>query len=238
MIRYLDSDNFGTSDLGWLFSRFHFSFAQYYNPDNIRFGCLRVMNDDLVRPGMGFDIHPHENMEILSYVVDNKLTHKDSMDNEHILSRGQVQYMSAGTGVWHSEYNKEQEGILRFFQIWILPDAKGHAPNYGDYRFTWEDRIDRWMPIASGDGDSAFPIQIHQDIHMYASEIKKGNKLSFEVRSGRQAYLSIIEGNAITSGQHMKMRDAMEITEETITIEAQDDTHVLLIEMKKDTTRD
>lgn len=238
MTRYLDSNNFGTSNLGWLFSRFHFSFAEYYNPDNIRFGCLRVMNDDLVKPQTGFDTHPHENMEIISYVVDGKLTHKDSMGNEHILSRGQVQYMSAGTGVWHSEYNNETEDILRFFQIWILPDKAGHEPNYGDYRFTWENRINNWLPIASGDGDSEFPIQIHQDIHMYATEITAGNKLDFKVNKDRQAYLAIIEGNCRVAGEDMKMRDAMEITEEDITIDAKDDTHAIIIEMKKDISRD
>lgn len=236
MIKYLDSNNFGTSKLDWLFSRFHFSFAEYYNPKNIRFGVLRVMNDDLVKPETGFDTHPHENMEIISYVVDGKLTHKDSMGNEHTLTKGQVQYMSAGTGVWHSEYNNDKEEILRFFQVWVLPDRAGHQPNYGDYRFNWEDRQGRWLPIASGDGDKDFPIQVHQDIHFYATEIKAGESLDFKVGKDRQAYLAIIEGNAKVKDVFMKMRDALEITEEDITLQALDDTHAVIMEMKKDAT--
>lgn len=238
MIRYLDSDNYGTSNLGWLFSRFHFSFAEYFNPDNIRFGALRVWNDDLVKPGTGFDTHPHRDMEIISYVIDGKLTHKDSMDNEHTLTRGQVQYMSAGTGVWHSEYNNQKDDMLRFFQIWILPDAANHTPNYGDYRFNWEDRVDKWLPIASGDGDSRFPIQIHQDIHMYSTEITAGKTQEFAVKEGRQAYLVLAEGTATVNGTPMKKRDAMEVTEENINITANEKSHFVVIEMKKDLTRD
>ncbi|MCP1103303.1 redox-sensitive bicupin YhaK (pirin superfamily) [Aequitasia blattaphilus] len=238
MIRYLDSSNYGRSNLGWLNSRFHFSFAGYYNPDNIRFGALRVMNDDLVQPGTGFDTHPHKDMEIISYVVDGELTHKDSMGNEHSLSRGQVQYMSAGTGVYHSEYNHHDTDILRFLQIWILPDQANHAPNYGDFRFNWEARKNAWLPIASGDGDVNFPIQIHQDIHMYATEIDAGKSQSFIVNEGRQAYLVLIEGAAKVGDINMKMRDALEITEESITIEAEENAHFLIIEMKKDSTRD
>ncbi|MGF6989690.1 redox-sensitive bicupin YhaK (pirin superfamily) [Lachnospiraceae bacterium PM6-15] len=232
MLRYLDSDNFGTSDLGWLNSHFHFSFAGYYNPDNIQFGVLRVMNDDLVMPGTGFDTHPHQDMEIISYVVDGELSHKDSMGSEQTLTRGQVQYMSAGTGVTHSEYNHGKD-MLHFFQIWIFPDKNGHTPNYGDFRFDWNDRKDKWMKIASGDGNSEFPIQIHQDVHVYATEVSAGNSQSFAVEKGRQAYLALVEGGATVNGIPMKSRDGMEITEEAITIEAEKDAHFLLIEMKK-----
>ena len=119
---------------GWLDSHFHFSFAEYYNPENINFGVLRVWNDDIVLPGTGFGTHPHDNMEIISYVLEGELSHADSMGNEQTLTRGQVQYMSAGTGITHSEYN-HGEVPLRFFQIWIFADKRGYRPNYGDYRF-------------------------------------------------------------------------------------------------------
>ena len=135
MLRYIDHTKMGRGIHGWLDSHFHFSFAEYYNPQNIQFGVLRVVNDDMVQPGTGFDTHPHQNMEILSYVVQGELTHADNMGNEQTLTRGQVQYMSAGTGVLHSEYNMGKD-LLRFLQIWILPDASGYQPNYGDYRLS------------------------------------------------------------------------------------------------------
>ncbi|MFV0393471.1 MAG: pirin family protein [Coprobacillaceae bacterium] len=233
MLRYIDHKKMGRSELGWLDSHFHFSFAEYYNPNNTHFGTLRVLNDDMVKAGTGFDTHPHQDFEIISYVVDGELTHADSMKNQHTLKRGQVQYMSAGTGVTHSEHNWGHD-TLRFLQIWFFPDKKGYAPNYGDYRFDWKDRQDKWLPIASGDGDERFPIQIHADIHAYATEIAEGDELSFTVEKGRQAYLVLIEGEAKVKDITMYQRDALEITEEEITIHANKNAHMLLIEMAKE----
>lgn len=234
MIRHIDHKNMGRSFHGWLDSHFHFSFADYYNPDNIQFGALRVINDDLVEPGTGFDLHPHANMEILSYVIDGELTHADSMRNNQTLSRGQVQYMSAGTGVFHSEHNRG-DTLLRFLQIWILPDAKGYQPNYGDYRFKLEDRNNTWMPIATSfeNKGSQAPIRIHQDINAYATILSDGYSLDFTVDEGRQAYLVLIEGEADINGITVKQRDGMEIVEENITITPKDNAHVLVIEMAK-----
>lgn len=219
---------------GWLDSHFHFSFAEYYNPRNIQFGALRVINDDLVQPGTGFDTHPHANMEIISYVVDGELTHADSMRNNQTLSRGQVQYMSAGTGVFHSEHNRGDD-MLRFLQIWILPDAKGYKPNYGDYRFNFEDRQGRWLPIATSvdNIESKAPIRIHQDVNAYATVLKDGETLDFAVNKGRQAYLVLIEGDADINGVAMTRRDGLEIVEEDITIRPEGSAHVLVIEMAK-----
>jgi redox-sensitive bicupin YhaK (pirin superfamily) len=234
VLRYIDHKKMGRGIHGWLDSHFHFSFAEYYNPKNIQFGVLRVINDDMVEPGMGFDTHPHENMEIISYVVDGELTHGDSMGNKQTLTRGQVQYMSAGTGVLHSEYNLNKTG-LRFLQIWILPDKNGYTPNYGDYRFAFEDRRDTWLPVASGTENktSKAPIRIHADINAYAAVVSKGKKLEFETAKDRQAYLVLIEGSAMVNNIEMSMRDAIEITEENITISAGEDAHLLIIEMAK-----
>jgi redox-sensitive bicupin YhaK (pirin superfamily) len=225
----------GHSNLHWLDSYHHFSFSGYYNPENIQFGALRVVNDDLVGPGTGFDSHHHANMEILSYVVEGELTHGDSMGNRQTLTRGQVQYMSAGTGVIHSEHNFGHE-VLRFLQIWIFPDKQGYAPQYGDHRFEWEKRIGRWMPVASGDGDKAFPIQIHADVHVFAALIPRGETLTFEVEKGRQAYLVTIEGGVIVNGVNatlLEERDAMELIEESITLEAASTAHLIVLEMAK-----
>jgi redox-sensitive bicupin YhaK (pirin superfamily) len=232
MIKHIDSRKMGRGRHGWLDSHFHFSFAEYRNPDNIQFGILRVLNDDTVQPGEGFDTHPHRDMEILSYVVDGELTHKDSMGNERTLTRGQVQYMSAGTGVLHSEYNHGQTP-LRFLQIWIFPDQSGYSPNYGDFRFAWEDRADRWLPIATGcaNGLNPAPIKIHADINMYAAALSKGRSLPFEIAPTRQAYLVLIEGGLVVGEVRAAMRDALEITGEDIVVAASEHSHVLIIEM-------
>ena len=234
MIRYIDSNKMGRSQQGWLDSRFHFSFAEYYNPDNIRFGILRVVNDDLVRPNTGFDTHPHQDMEIISYVVDGELTHADSMGNQRTLTRGQVQYMSAGTGVMHSEHNWGQD-TLRFLQIWIYPDQKGYEPQYGDVPFAFGEREGKWLPIAQGMDrqDTGAPIHLHADANLYATYVQAGESESFTVEKGRQAYLVLIEGEADVEGTTLHMRDALEITEQEITIQAKENAHILLIEMAK-----
>lgn len=234
MIRYIDSKKMGRGQEGWLDSHFHFSFADYCNPDNINFGILRVLNDDLVQAGTGFDMHPHANMEIISYVVDGALTHTDSMGHQRTLTRGQTQYMSAGTGVMHSEYNLGAEP-LRFLQIWIVPDRKNVMPNYGDQAFAFKEREGRWLAIAAGleNKTSQAPIHIHADVNIYAAMIHREKPLSFVVEARRQAYLVLIEGEADINGIDLSMRDALEISEESISILPRETAHVLLIEMAK-----
>lgn len=231
MIRKIDNTKMGNSDLGWLKSKFHFSFAEYYNPQNMNFGTLRVLNDDLVKPGEGFDTHPHKDMEIVSYVVNGELTHGDSMGNKNTLSRGHAQYMSAGTGVWHSEHNLGND-TLRFLQIWILPDKKNHSPNYGDYKFNWVDRKNKWLNIVSSKEGNA-PIKINQDSNIFVLELDKDNEIDFKVGVNRQSYLVQIEGLSQVNNISLHMRDAMEITEEDIKIKALETSHFLVIEMKK-----
>jgi redox-sensitive bicupin YhaK (pirin superfamily) len=241
MIKYIDHKQMGKADHGWLNSHFHFSFAEYFNPENIQFGVLRVLNDDIVQSGEGFDTHPHQDMEIISYVVQGELTHEDSMGNKHTLTRGQVQYMSAGTGVLHSEFNLGKDP-LRFLQIWILPDKGGYKPNYGEYRFNIEDRRDKWLPLVTGADNktSSAPVRIHQDINAYAAIISAGKPLNFEIAVNRQAYLVLIEGGAKITGTEsgqtaeLAMRDAAEITGESIAISVKEESHILVIEMGRD----
>lgn len=231
MLRKIDSKNMGSSNLGWLRSKFHFSFAEYYNPDNMNFGVLRVINDDLVEAHTGFSKHPHQNMEIISYVVNGQLTHGDSMGNNNTIIRGHVQYMSAGTGVFHSEFNHGNE-TLRFLQIWILPDKIGHTPNYGDYRFNFDDRHNQWLHIVSSVEGNA-PIKINQDANIYSLELDQGKEIEFPVKDGRQAYLVQIEGNTTINSIELEARDALEIIEEKIYIKADDASHILIVEMMK-----
>lgn len=231
MLRKIDSRNMGSSNLGWLRSKFHFSFAEYYNPNNINFGALRVINDDLIEPNTGFDIHPHKDMEIISYVVNGEITHGDSMGNKKTLSRGDVQYMSAGTGVYHSEHNFGKD-TLRLLQIWILPDKQGHTPSYGDYKFNWNDRENKWLHIVSSKAGNA-PIKINQDMNIYVLELEKGKEIDFKVNKGRQAYLVQIEGSSLINTVELNERDGMEIVEEDILIKAKETSHIMVLEMKK-----
>lgn len=231
MLRYLTSDNMGRSDLGWLKSYFHFSFAEYYKADNMNFGVLRVLNDDLIKPHTGFDLHPHKDMEIISYVVRGEMTHADSMGSKRTIGRGHVQYMSAGSGIQHSEHNMG-DSLLRLLQIWILPNSKGCPPSYGDHLFDWNERTNGWLHIASGQNGTA-PVHINQDANIYAIEFDKFNPAVFSVGPGRQAYLVQVEGTSRANGILLHERDAIEVTEEELLINTEYNSHNLLIEMKK-----
>jgi redox-sensitive bicupin YhaK (pirin superfamily) len=232
MLRKLDNKNMGRSDLGWLKSIFHFSFSNYYNPENMNFGVLRVINDDLVKSNTGFALHPHRDMEIISYVVDGELNHGDTIGNKNTITRGHVQYMSAGTGISHTEYNYG-DTTSRFLQIWLMPDKRGLRPNYGDHRFEWDDRKNKWLHIVSSTNGDA-PIKINQDANIYVVELDKDKEIDFKVGQGRQAYLVQIEGSSEINNIVLNDRDALEIVEEDIIIKAKDTSHVLIIEMKKE----
>ncbi len=232
MIKKIDNRNMGKSKLSWLESNFHFSFSDYYNPDNIRFGSLRVINDDIIAPHTGFDTHPHSDMEIVTYVVDGMLTHRDSMGNEHTLSRGEVQYMSAGTGITHSEHNLSDYD-LRTLQIWIYPDQKGHTPNYGEEKFTLSDRKNKWLNIVSGKSGDA-KIKINQDFNIYVIELDAGIKTTLNIDDNRQAYIVQIEGSSSYNDITLNERDAIEVIEKTLNIKAITKSHIIVFEMNKE----
>lgn len=231
MIKKIDHNKMGSSDLGWLKSIFHFSFSDYHNPNNMNFGALRVLNDDLINPGTGFDTHPHKNMEIISYVVKGELTHIDNLGNSSKLYRGHVQYMSAGTGVTHSEYNQSKP-ILRILQLWITPDKIDYSPFYGEHRFNWNDRKNTLMPLFSGT-EGAAPIKINQDVNGYVIDLDRRQKLTIEVLEGRQVYLVQIEGSSLINGITLNQRDALFSVEETFLIKSLGEAHMLILEMKK-----
>lgn len=230
MIKHIPSASLYFADHGWLKSRFHFSFAEYRNPDNRHYGPLRVMNDDIVEAGSGFDMHPHENMEIISYVISGELAHEDSMGNKESLGRGGVQYMSAGTGVMHSETNEGDEAV-HLIQTWIVPVRKGLKPQYGSRVFDKSERHNRWLHLA-GPEESGAAIHIYQDANMYASEIDAGLKLPFELQKGRQLYLKVMEGSANINGTLFAPGDAAEVEGESFVAEAITDLHLLLVEMR------
>ena len=231
MIRKIDKNNMGKSDLGWLKSIFHFSFAEYHNPKNINFGVLRVINDDLIAENTGFPLHPHKDMEIITYVVNGEVTHTDIIGNESVIRRGEVQYMSAGTGIMHSEHNRGNE-TLRFLQIWLKPDIKGLTPKYGDYGFKPEQRKNQLLQMVSPVSGTA-PVRISTDANLYAIELDAGRSIEFPVLAGRQAYLVQVEGKAEINAIPLLPKDALASVEEPLTIKAVEDCHVVILEMKK-----
>lgn len=192
----------------WLKSRFHFSFAEYSNPANQNFGVLRVMNDDLVQPDRGFGEHPHRDVEICTYIVQGALTHKDSMGTAETLHRGAIQYMTAGTGVSHSEHNLSKTDPLRFIQIWITTRQRGLKPIYGSALSLPDARLNKWAHLVQDKTDSASnaPIKINQDANIYVTEINS-SAIDFDVKPGRQAYLLCIEG-----GVSVKASDVAEVS--------------------------
>ena len=231
MIKKLPKENMGKSNSGWLESRFHFSFAEYRNPKNINFGVLRVLNDDIIHPSSGFDTHPHSNMEIISYIVDGEITHKDSMGNSETLKRGEVQYLSAGDGIYHSEHNMHKSDVLRLLQIWIIPPKAGLPRLYGSHRYKFEQRDNKLLNIVSSqDGNSS--IKIYQDIKIFVSEFDK--PFEYKIQKDRQIYFVQIEGTSEVNGIVLEDGDAMEIVDtENLTVNPITKSHILFIEMAK-----
>ncbi len=233
MLKKLPKKNMGKSNLGWLESRFHFSFAEYRNPNNINFGVLRVLNDDIVHPMSGFDMHPHSNMEIISYIVDGEITHKDSMGNSETLKRGEVQYSSAGDGIYHSEHNLHKSLDLRLLQIWIIPPKAGLPRLYGSKKYEKNQRENKLLNIVSSQNGNA-DIKIYQDINIYVSELEKNKTINFDIKKDRQVYFVQIEGNSQIDDIILNNGDALEIVDvEKLEIKALENSHFLFIEMPK-----
>jgi redox-sensitive bicupin YhaK (pirin superfamily) len=222
----------GKADHGWLKSRHTFSFAGYYNPERVNFGALRVLNDDIVKGGMGFSKHPHDNMEIISIPLLGDLEHKDSMGNTTVISQNDVQIMSAGTGVVHSEYNKNKNSEVHFLQIWVFPKERNITARYDQKTFLKADRINKLQTIVSPDGEDA--IKINQDAWFMLGSFEDGNTISYNFRSKNSGlYAFVLEGKFKIAGQSLEKRDGLGITEvNSIEIEAiSNDAEILLMEL-------
>jgi len=204
----------------WLKSRFHFSFAEYRSYENSDFGVIRVMNDDLVQPHRGFGTHPHRNMEIVTYIVSGQLTHKDSMGTEESLGRGSIQFMTAGTGVQHSEFNHGDKP-LRFIQTWIVPSRDGLKPNYGSCKGDLQKNELNHLVSNVNNASTSTPVEINQDVDGFAAEIENGKMIAYEMPEGHQAYLLCIEGGVSVNGKQLNKYDACEITGSGGTLEIQ-----------------
>lgn len=220
----------GHANHGWLDSHHSFSFAHYYNPEKIHFGALRVLNDDIVQGGMGFGTHPHDNMEIISIPLSGDLEHKDSMGNSGVIRQNDVQIMSAGTGIQHSEYNRNKDKLVNFLQIWVFPKKKNIAPRYDQKTFKHEDRLNRLQEIVSPDGDG---VHINQDAWFYLADLEKGKDVNHKFHNANSGvYVFVIDGDVTVNGQTLNKKDAVGVSEtDSISISADSNSEVLLIEV-------
>jgi redox-sensitive bicupin YhaK (pirin superfamily) len=231
MITLRKSQERGYADHGWLQSFHSFSFADYYDPAHMGFGPLRVINEDRVAPGAGFGTHGHRDMEIISYVLDGELAHKDSMGNGSVIRPGDVQRMSAGTGVRHSEFNQAKDRTTHFLQIWIEPNVAGIAPSYEEKRFADAEKQGRLRLVASPDGAEG-SVRIHQDARLYVSRLAAGDSLAVDLPPGRLGYLHLVRGALTVNGQRLAGGDAAKVRDEArLRISAEGDSELLLFDL-------
>ena len=231
MILIRNSNDRGHADLGWLDSRFTFSFADYYDPQHIHFRSLRVMNDDHIAAGAGFPTHPHRDMEIVTYVLEGALEHRDSMGNGSVIRPGDVQYMSAGTGVTHSEFNASDKEPVHLYQIWMFPDQKGHNPAYDQKHFAENDKRGNLRLVVSPDGRDG-SVKIRQDNELYAAVLAPGESVQHTLKPKRHAYLQVARGSVTLNGQPLETGDGAAISEEkSINLTGVNEAEVLLFDL-------
>ncbi|VXD10623.1 pirin family protein [Marinoscillum sp. 108] len=225
------SESRGTAHFGWLQSRHTFSFGRYYNPERVNFGALRVLNDDIVTAGMGFGAHPHDNMEIVSIPLSGDLEHKDSTGNTEVIRTGDVQIMSAGHGLTHSEYNHSKSNEVNFLQIWVLPKERDIEPRYQQITFSPEGRKNQWQTVVAPDNDQV--LWINQDSWFSLADLDARMELAYALKKeGNGVYVFVIEGEVTVNGEELKKRDALGITgAEVINFSATKDARLLLIEV-------
>ena len=220
----------GGADHGWLKARHHFSFADYYDPRNMGWGSIRVWNDDEIAPRSGFPPHPHANMEIITYVRAGAITHQDSLGNQGRTEAGDVQVMSAGSGIRHAEYNMEP-GTTTLFQIWIEPDSRGGEPSWGARPFPKDDRAGRFVTLASGIDGDADALPIRTDARVVGATIRAGETAEYPIGAGRHGYLVPASGSVEVNGVRLEARDGAAIhDEDTLTITALEDAEIVLVD--------
>lgn len=222
----------GHADHGWLNAYHSFSFASWYNPDRVQFGVLRVLNDDTVAAGMGFGTHPHDNMEIITIPLEGDLAHKDSMGNTETIKTGDVQVMSAGTGIQHSEFNPNHDKQTKLFQIWLFPKTRNVTPRYQQITLDTSERHNKLQQILSPNADDA-GVWIYQDAWFHMGNLDKGVTLDYDrKKEGNGLYVFVIKGNIKVDGQELEQRDGLGITDfDKVTFEATSDTEILLMEV-------
>jgi quercetin 2,3-dioxygenase len=223
MIHVFPAESRFSTDHGWLQSKFSFSFAEYYDPNNMNFGPMRVLNDDVIQPQTGFGAHPHREMEIVTVVLKGQLKHSDSVGNTGILKPGEVQRMSAGTGIIHSEMNPSDTEELHLLQMWFEPNVRRLPPSYEQIAYDQSLLKNNWLPVVSNRSDQRVA-HIHQDMTIYLSELEDGKSITFTQEKNRKIFLFVIEGELVLNQEHrLKRRDSARITDLT-NLDVQSDT--------------
>lgn len=231
MIEIIPSESRGSADHGWLKAKHTFSFAEYHNPQRMHFGPLRVINEDRIAPGKGFGTHPHKDMEILTYPISGAIEHKDNMGNGAIITAGEVQRMTAGRGVEHSEYNPSKTDELHLLQIWILPEQKNLEPGYEQKTFSREDKLNQLRLIASRDGRDG-SITIHQRVSLYASVLQQHTELEHVIADSHKVFVQVIHGEVSINEQSAAAGDGVQIKDEQrLIISALTEAELLLFDM-------
>ena len=230
MIELRPFDSLGGENHGWLDAKHHFSFANYHDPARVHWGNLRVWNDDTIQPHTGFPPHPHRDMEIITYVRKGAITHEDSLGNKGRTEAGDVQVMSAGTGIRHSEYNREDE-VTQIFQIWIIPTSEGDAPQWGAKPFPKGDRAGQFVTLASGYEDDADALPIRTDARVVGATIRAGETVEYKLGADRKAYLVPATGSVEIDGQRVNARDGAAISDlDVLRITAKEDSEIVLVD--------
>jgi hypothetical protein len=231
MINVLKSDQRGHADHGWLNTRFTFSFADYFDPNHVQFRTLRVMNDDRVAGGGGFPTHPHKDMEIVTYVLEGALEHRDSMGNGSVIKPGDVQYMSAGTGVAHSEFNASEKEPVHLYQIWMFPDKKGYKPTYDQKHFSEDEKRGKLRLLVSPDGREG-SVKIRQDNELYATVLGANQAVQHNLNPERHAYVQVMRGSVTLNGTQLEAGDGAAISaEKQLELSGVNDAEVLLFDL-------
>ena len=222
----------GAADHGWLQAKHSFSFANYYDSERVQFGALRVLNDDIIAPGMGFGTHPHDNMEIITIPLDGALEHKDSMDNIGVIETDEIQVMSAGSGVYHSEYNKNRDQSVSLLQIWVFPNKKNVTPRYDQKNIKDLKKVNSFYPIVTPNQNGP-GMWIHQDAWFHLGEFDKETRINYNInKEGNGVYAFLIEGSVQIDGESLERRDALGIWDtEKFELLANQNSRVLLIEV-------
>jgi redox-sensitive bicupin YhaK (pirin superfamily) len=231
VIEVRKSNKRGHTKIDWLDSRHSFSFGEYYDPGNIHFGPLRVMNDDIIQPGEGFPTHPHRDMEIVTIILEGTVTHKDSSGGEGTITVNEIQRMTAGKGILHSEFNASDTEILKLLQIWFIPNKQGLTPSYEQIKFSHEEKKNKLLKVVSGKKEDGI-IFINQDAEIFLSDLEKGKIIQYKLSKERSVYLHVINGTINVNDISLNNGDAVKITEEDqINISAAENSNIILFDL-------
>lgn len=233
MIQTIKVGEHHKSEMDWLSTYYHFSFADYFDPKKMNYGPLRVFNDDTIQPGKGFDLHPHRDMEIVTYVIDGELEHEDSNGNRGVIRPGEIQVMTAGSGIMHSERNHSKEKPLHLLQMWVIPDTKDLTPSWQQKGYSKEQRTDKLLQVVSPHNSSINgALTMHQNASFYVSSLTGGAEVSHQLQSGRKAYVFVIDGEVKINGMTLQTKDVAKVEDERrLAIKSIKQTELILIDL-------